>query len=188
MRHGAGWIGRPTSQRRIQSPEWVEIAGDQGLITLFPLGLPLHERVGVRMLDTPLVVAGGRSGRFQFAISLDAAYPTATALWLATCGKGAATKSLNLPGAAEGWLLHVGAKNILVTHVDPLADAREGVRVRLLETEGRSASATLAAYRPFRSARHTDLRGEPISQLAVVDGEVRFHSGAYQWLQIEAEW
>ena len=188
LRHGVGWIGRPSDRRRIESPEWVEITGSQGPITLLAAGLPRHERIGPRMLDTPLAVAGQGRGRFQFAVGLDCAYPTATALWLLTCGCQTEQSFLSMPGAAEGWFLHVDARNVLTTHVEPLTDGRAGLRIRLLETEGRRANATLSAYRPLRSARHTDLRGEPTSELSVVDGQVRLHVGPYQWLQVEAEW
>ncbi len=188
LRHGVGWIGRPAGRRRIESPEWVEVAGSQGLITLFALGLPVHERIGPRMLDTPLAMANEQQGRYQFAVGLDCEYPTATALWLRTPGSDVERRSLAAPAGAEGWFLHVGARNVLMTHIEPLTGGRDGLRMRLLETEGRRADATLSAYRPLHTARHTDFRGEPTSQLSVVDGEVRLLIRPYQWMQVEAEW
>lgn len=188
LRRGAGWIGCSARGRRVESPEWVQIVGSQGPITLLPLGLPLHERIGTRMLDTPLVTAGRQQGRFQLAIGLDCEYPTTTALGLPTAGDPSAVKSLGGLSATDGWFVHVSAKNLVLTHLAPLGSDRQGLRARLLETEGRPATSSLAAYRPFRSAQYTDFRGEPTAETSVVDGQVHFHAGPHQWVQIEAEW
>jgi hypothetical protein len=92
------------------------------------------------------------------------------------------------PSSATGWFLHVGASNVLLTHIEPLAAPQAGVRVRVLEIEGRETLTTLAAFRPIRAARRTDFRGQPAGVLSVRDGRVEFDIGAHRWIQLEAEW
>ena len=105
-----------------------------------------------------------------------------------TSGHASTTTWPNRPAAPRGWFLHVGAKNVIVTHVEPIADDRPGVRLRLLETEGLDTRTKLSAYRPFLAARSTDFRGQPTGVLSVVDGQVQFDIGPHRWMQIEAEW
>jgi hypothetical protein len=90
--------------------------------------------------------------------------------------------------APSGWLLHVGARNVIVTHVEPLDLPAAGVRLRILETEGHGVRTSVTAFRPFRAARQTDFRGELIGTLPVVDGRAQLEIGAFRWMQIEAEW
>jgi hypothetical protein len=95
-----------------------------------------------------------------------------------------------LPGELpqpRGWFLHLGARNLIVTHLELLQE-RTGVRCRILETEGREVETTLAAYRPFRSAHTTDFRHTDNEVLSIVEGQVRLHIGRHRWLQIEALW
>jgi hypothetical protein len=88
----------------------------------------------------------------------------------------------------RGWFLHVGAKNVIVTHLEPLGSDRPGIRMRLLETEGRQVRSKLSAFRPFRAAQATDFLGETTELLSVVDGRVQLEIGPHRWLQVEAEW
>ena len=92
------------------------------------------------------------------------------------------------PAAPSGWLLHISAKNVIVTHIEPLIGEQDGVRLRLLETEGRDASTKIAAYRPISAARRTDFLGGSAALLSVVDGQVRLDIGPHRWVQVEAEW
>jgi hypothetical protein len=109
-------------------------------------------------------------------------------LAIATCGDIPAMRWPVQPSTPTGWLLHVSAKNVLVTHVAPVAGERSGVCVRILETEGRGTQAKLAAFRPFVTARSTDFLGMSTGVLSVDEGLVQFDIGPHQWLQIEAEW
>lgn len=188
FRRGVQWVGRETTREKIESPEWVEVFDGLGTITCFGLGLPFHRRAGPTWLDTLLLVAGEERNRWQFAIGLDCPYSTQTALGLLTTGRPTVATLPSRPPTPCGWFLHASAKNIIVTHIEPLAAPQIGIRVRLLEIEGRAAQATLAAFRPFQAARTTDFRGNPAAILSVVDGQVRFDVGPYRWLQVEAEW
>jgi hypothetical protein len=152
------------------------------------MGLPFHRKVGLTWLDTIMCVAGESQRRFQFAIGLDCPYPTQTALALLTAG---AARPVQLPfklPQPRGWFLHLGARNLVMTHVELLADERLGIRCRILETEGRSVETTFEGYRPFRAAQITDFRGTTSEVLSVVDGAARIDIGPHRWIQLEAEW
>jgi len=188
VRRGGHWMGHETGRERIESPEWVQIDDGIGTITCFGLGLPYHRRSSPNWLDTLLAVAGEDRRRFQFALALDENYPLRTALGLLTAGQARILTLSTEPSSSRGWFLHVGAKNIVATHIEPLVDQAAGLRIRLLETEGRDTHTTLDAFRPFRAARATDFRGHSTGVLSMVDGRVEFDIGAHRWIQIEAEW
>ncbi len=188
FRRGMQWQARETGRERIESPEFVEISNGVGNIVCFGFGLPFHRRPSTTWLDTLLCVAGESRRRFQFAVGLDCTYPTQTALALLTSGCSRST-ALPFPlPQSHGWFLHVGTKNLLITHLEMLAVERAGIRCRILETEGREVETTLAAYRPFRAAHTTDFRANDNQLLSIVDGQVQFDIGPHRWIQIEAEW
>jgi alpha-mannosidase len=217
VRRGGQWLSHETARERIESPGWVEIVDIAGTISCFGFGLPFHRRASPTWLDTLLIVAGEERRHFQFALAIDEAYPLRTGLGLFTCGHAPTMTVPTEPTISRGWFLHVGAKNIIATHLEPLstkivgglseadhappsntASASEtpptsdsvssGIRVRLLETEGRDTHTTLAAFRPFTEARTSDFRGNSTGVLSVVDGRIEFDIAAHSWIQIEAEW
>jgi alpha-mannosidase len=188
VRRGGNWTSYETGRGRIESPEWVEIHDGGGTVTCFAFGLPYHRRASPTWLDTLLVVAREERRQFQFALALDESYPLRTALGLLTAGQTSIISLPTEPTNSRGWFLHVGAKNIVATHIDRLAGPLPGIRVRLLETEGRDTRTSLTAYRSFAAARATDFRGNARGVLSMVDGRVEFDIAAHQWIQIEAEW
>jgi alpha-mannosidase len=188
VRRGQQWAARETEREHIESPEFVEIDDVIGRVTVFAMGLPFHRRPAPNWLDTLLMVAGEERRQFQFAIGLDQPYPTRGAV-------GATTSDAVILAAApagmtadRGWFLHIGAKNVLVTHVESLPSSATGMRVRLLEIEGRDTHAAISAFRPFAAARQTDFRATEIEVLSVTSGAAEVHLGPYRWVQIEAEW
>jgi alpha-mannosidase len=189
VRRGVNWQARETSKRQIESPEWVEISDGERSCTCFGLGLPYHTLGDPTWLDTILAVQGDTGEHRQFAIGLDCANPTATSLAALTAGFA---QPLELPSAVpspQGWLFHLGAKNVVVTHFELLdGGASRGLRVRLLESAGVAVRTRLTAFRPMREARRTDLCGRDSEALPVVDGRVTLEFGPHRWLQVEAEW
>ena len=119
---------------------------------------------------------------------MDDAYPTQIALGLLTPNSHCVTKTLGAEAPHKGWVLHTGAKNVLVTHLAPLEDPRRGIRVRLLETEGRAATVRLAGWRPFASGQRTDLRQQPLGELVVDEERLVAHVQPFQWVQLEGYW
>ncbi len=187
LRCGAQWFYRDANGERIFSPEWVEISDGMNPITCFSFGLPLHRRASPTWLDT-LLIGTADNQLFQFAVGLDCRFPTQMALALLTAGRPSTTKLQSQPNSNRGWFLHIGAKNVIVTHLEPLEGDRNGIRLRLLETAGHDVRTNVAAFRPFRSARQTNFRGQADGVLSIVEGEVRLEICSHRWLQIEAEW
>jgi alpha-mannosidase len=188
IRRGIDWGARDVSRDKIESPEWVEIDDSIGRITCFAFGLPYHRRAAPNWMDTLLVVAGEERRRFQFAIALEAANPTQMAAGLLMCGDPYLAELPNAQNAPQGWFLHVAAQNAILTHIEPLVDPAAGVRIRVLETAGKDVRTSLSAFRPFQTARITDLRGNSLEVLSVNDGAAQFDLGPNRWIQIEAEW
>ena len=184
------------SGRSLDSPDWLEISGETGTrrcVTLFPRGLPYHRRVHPQSLDTLLIVPGEDACRFRLAVGLDCRYPLQMALGLFTPKEDCVSTAVRLPESLSGWFLHVSAGNVLVTHMESLSAATgdemgRGLRMRLLETEGRSVAVRLSAFRPFVTGHLTDFRAQPLDSLAVEEGALVVEVGAYQWLQLEARW
>jgi alpha-mannosidase len=188
VRRGGNWMAYETGRERIESPEWIEINDGIGAVLCCAFGLPYHRRASPSWLDTLLIVASEERRRFQFALALDESYPLRTTLGLMTAGQNPIMSLPLEPNSSRGWFLHVGAKNIVATHIERLSGPRGDIRVRLLETEGRATQTSLAAYRPFAAARTTDFRGNSSGVLSMVDGSIAFDIAAHQWIQIEAEW
>jgi alpha-mannosidase len=188
VRRGEQWTARETERDRIESPEWVDIDDVLGRVTCFALGLPFHRRSAPNRLDTLLLVAGEDCRRFQFAIGLDQPYPTRGAVGTLSAGQPCLAQLGCEQPAESGWFLHLGAKNALVTHIAPLPAPAVGVRLRILETEGRETRTKLSGFREFKAARTTDFRANAIEVLSVAGGRAEFDIGPYQWIQIEAEW
>ena len=59
---------------------------------------------------------------------------------------------------------------------------------RILETEGRSGTCKLSAFRPIVSARRLDLLGDPLDDLKVDDGSVAIEITGHGWVEVEARW
>jgi hypothetical protein len=189
MRHGAGWIAQNAQGARLESPDWIEVCSSGNAtqtVTLFPLGLPYHRRVSLRAIDTLLITAGETANQFRFAIGLNCAYPQQTSLDLLTCDADCVTNSAEMPPAASGWFFHVSARNVLITNWELLPEY--GVRLRLLETEGRSASARLTCFRPFVTGQLTDFCEQALEELPVDEGRLVVAMRPYQWLQLEGTW
>jgi alpha-mannosidase len=188
FRRGRNWCGRETTRECIESLEWVEIDDGIGAITCYALGLPFHRIPALARLDSLLLVAGEERRRFQFALSIDRNYPTHAALALLSAAEPDVCHAASPLSTPTGWFLHVGAKNVLCTHVEPLQTENGGMRMRLLETEGRHTQTTVAAFRPFQSAWITDFRGNRSDVLSVSEGRAEIDFNPYSWMQIEAEW
>jgi alpha-mannosidase len=188
FRRARQWCGRETSRECIESSEWVEIDDGVGAITCYALGLPFHRIPALARLDSLLLVAGEERRRFQFALSIDRNYPTHAALALMSAADPLVCESPAPLPTPTGWFLHVGAKNVLCTHIEPLQSANGGMRMRLLETEGRHTQTNVSAFRPFQTAWITDFRGNRSDVLSVTDGRAEIDLHPYGWAQIEGEW
>jgi alpha-mannosidase len=188
VRRGGHWMAFETGRERIESPEWVEITDTMGQTTCLAFGLPYHRRASPSWLDTLLVIAGEERRQFQFALAVDETYPLHAALGLATSSQVPLMTLPTDPPASRGWFLHIGARNVVATHLEHMAGPPEKLRIRVLETEGRATTTTLTAFRAFTSAQITDFRGNSTAVLSVDDGRIEFDIEPHGWIQIEAEW
>jgi alpha-mannosidase len=184
---GVNQATQPTEAKKLEAPLFVELRAEKFRTTILTGGLPYHRRVGLRMLDSLLVVRGQQGRVFQMGIGLDLPYPQANA-WELLTPPVVLAETAPPPLAATGWFCHVDLRNILATHWAPLVEqgAVVGFNVRLLETEGRPGRARLRVFRPIASARQVDFRGETLAALVLEDGAAIIDFTAHEWVQIEA--
>lgn len=196
LARGIAGVRQATTARRFESPEFIDIDSGTSSVTLLSGGLPYHRRSEGRMLDSLLVVRGESRRQFRFALGVDVAHPAAAAMQLLEPGLLHFEHS-PAPAAASGWFFHVGAKNVVATHWEPLLDATadsagveaiKGFRVRLLEIDGNAGRVPLRAFRSLAYARQADFVGETILELYVDDDKIMLDFGPYELLEIEAHW
>ncbi|MDD4268145.1 MAG: hypothetical protein GXY25_11715 [Pirellulaceae bacterium] len=185
---GLGTASLARESPQIEAPYYLDIRSEPLRTTILTGGLPYHRRLGLRKLDTLLIVAGETRRKFQLGVGIDLphAYPAAMerlAPETVVRNAGAA------PGNRTGWLFHLSAKNVVATAWEPIfrADRVEGVRVRLAENENRAVETVLRCFRPVAAARKVDFLGGNAKQLAIDGDRVRLQIGGHQWLQVEIE-
>jgi alpha-mannosidase len=176
--------------RQLEAPLYLEIDDARARTAILTAGLPFHRRRGRRMLDSLLVVRGERARKFRLGIGVDLRNPTQEALGLLAPSVIVRQHSPPPAPSGSGWLFHVNARNVIATYWAPLVhESRvEGVRVRLLETDGRAARVRLACFRNISSASQVDFRGHSLGQCRIEEGVVCLNVAAHEWLEVEARW
>ena len=175
-----------TDTERLESPHFVDIRVDERRTTLLCGGLPYHRRLGLRKLDTLLVVQGETARRFRLGVGIDLPNPMPAALgWLAppTLLPGMAP-----PPAPSGWLFHLDSRNVVATSWEPIAaDGRlDGFRVRLLETEGVNTQLALRTFRPAKSAQRIQTGDNPPLDLTVDGDRIVVDLVPHAWVEVVA--
>jgi alpha-mannosidase len=140
------------------------------------------------MLDSILVVRGEQRRTFRFGIGIDLKQPLHDALGLLTPEMICYQQALPTSPHNSGWLFHVDARNVIATAWEPLntETGALGFRVRLIESAGRSVTATLSAFRPIQSARRVDFLGQDAAECTLDEGRVQLQFDAHQWIELEA--
>jgi len=179
-------MSRPSEAAQLEAPHFIDLRLGKVCTTILTAGLPYHRRLGLRKLDTLLVVRGERARSFQLGIGVDLRYPLPAALDLLAPQTISAASTP--PLSASGWLFHLDARNVIATRWEPVRSAGRacGFRVRLLETEGRKVRRGLRSFRPLESARKTDFRGDAQTELSVEDDRIEIQIGSHEWVQVEA--
>jgi alpha-mannosidase len=170
-----------------EAPQFIEIDNGENRVAVLTGGLPYHRLVDHRMLDSLLIVRGETQRNFRIAIAVCESHPLPAAMaWLA----GNVELTGACPTSSSGWLLHVGARNVHVTHLAPLVEQGRvlGFRARLLETAGRAGRTPLTALRPLRSARMLNFLGKSLGDCRIEDGKALVDLSAYEWSEFEARW
>ena len=179
-------VAVPTDVDRLEAPHFIEIRSGKGRTTLLAGGLPFHRRLGLRKIDTLLVVRGETARRFRLGIGIDLRHPMHEAI--ALLSPRCELEDVPPPPAQCGWLFHLDVGNVVATSWEPLFEASrlDGFRVRLLETEGKRARLGLRAVRPLRCAQRL-LPGEtPPVELTVEGDRLEVEIGPYAWVAVEA--
>jgi alpha-mannosidase len=180
---------QPVSEKRFESPHYVEISDGKNSTTILTGGLTFHRRQDERMLDTLLITRGERQRNFRFGIGVDLAYPMHDAI-------GLLTQPIVIPdcprpsSGSSGWLLHLSSRNVIATSIEPLTEGDKviGFRARLLETAGRPANLTVSAFHEIKSATITDFEGAAITELKIEDGKAKLDMAAHEWIELHARW
>lgn len=177
----------PTDAKRIEAPDFIEIEDGDGRVTIFPGGLPYHRRMGMRMLDTLLVVRGESQRRFRMGIGLDIPHPMATAMELFVPPLVVPAGDRQPKPGSSAWLFHVDARNVIATHWAPWFEEGRllGFRARLLETEGRAGRVRLRCFGRPAQARQVDFHGKTLCELKHEGDTVFLDFTAFEWVQLE---
>ena len=193
--NGTGYI---TTHLRPQTPDYLELRLLHQSTTIFPGGLPFHQREGGRMLDMILMPAGEPTQTFDLAIGLDREQPMQTALGLATPTTVVPTTKGPPHIGAKGWLFHLDASNLVLTRLMPgglelpqegaaAANKTDAVTARLLECSGFSTAAEMRCVRnPLRVAL-LDARGQLLVDGTYSGDAALFHVGPGEFVQVQVQ-
>jgi hypothetical protein len=166
--NGTGYI---TNHPRPQTGEYLEIRMGRQSTTIFPGGLPFHQRQEGRMLDVILIPEGEKTTAFDLGIGLDRDAPMLTTLGIASPIAVVPTTKGPPHIGASGWLFHLDAMNLLLTRLmpgametvaegaEPNPEPRDAVTARILECGGHSGHAELRCLRDPQRAALLDARG-----------------------------
>ncbi len=178
------------NRKQLEAPLYIEIDNEEMQTTILTGGLPYHKRIGDRMLDTMLSVRGERQKKFRLGLGVDLPQPHNEALGLLAPATLAYQTASAPQSGDSSWLFHIDARSVVATHWEPIAEGDKvvGVRVRLLETSGRSARARLSAFRPIRSARTMNFTGESRGECQLNEGRIQLELSPSEWIELEILW
>ena len=180
----------PIRHDKVVAPEFVEVV-DPGnsRISLLSGGLPFHRRVGDRMLDSLLIVAGESVREFEFGIAVDS--PTSAAAAIAYLSPPVILPAGSTYCQRNGWIFSCNCKNVVVTYLRPIYDESGkaiGVTLRLIETEKRSGELTLRFPFNLTAAARTNFLGEKLNDLDFDGDRVICNFCEHQYFQLECCW
>jgi alpha-mannosidase len=175
---GVGMIGRRTHRRRLEAPHFLDLRSGSVEVTLLSSGLPYHVLVEDGQIDTLLIVPGETARRFQFAVGFNLS-SSAESAWAILAPPMVLTEKQAEVRPDSGWLLHLSAPQVVVTHGEITSTGTEtwAMRLRLLETSGRRTSVTLQTFREIFQADKLDFLGTRIGELSPQDDRVVLELG-----------
>ena len=180
-------VRQRASGSRLEAPQYVEVESDKNT-ALLTGGLPFHRRVGRRFLDTILVVSGETETRFQLGIGLDLPQPVHYARQFGVSPLVVNEIAAPPAGKNSGSLLHVDARNVVVTHWEVWMEEGQvvGYKARLMESAGRPVRARLTSCRAVSAATQFKLGGEKIAECDLDQGRVILQLTANEWVELKA--
>jgi alpha-mannosidase len=174
--------------KRIVAPHYIELEDPKHRTAILTGGLPFHRLVGMRKLDSLLVVRGERERKFRVGIALDLTHPMQDALSLLAPIPVVKQTAAAPQVGTSSWLFHIDSRNVVATHWSPIVEEGRvsGFRARLLETSGRTSKVGLSTFRPAASAQRVDFAGQKVVPLNIEDGKIQLELAQRQWVEIEA--
>jgi alpha-mannosidase len=125
---------QPTELTRLESPHFVDIRSDALRTTILCGGLPCHRRIGLRKLDTLLVVQGETARRFRLGVGIDLPNAMHAAMGFL------APKTICFPAAPpptnHGWLFHLDHRNVIASRWEPIIMSPLPTNLRSVPGEG----------------------------------------------------
>lgn len=187
--------------KRFVAPMGVLIDEGERQTLLTGHGLPLHRIVGDRFVDTP-IASPNDSGQvsFDFSCVLDSPHPVAVARACMIPPVALAVETLAVDAKAsaiktnQAWLVHVSAKEVLVTDFQTVRrkDGKLATRFKAVQTRPKTSQVRLQFCTFAEAAFVADHRGvdRPLEELPedvrCNDGVVEFSLSGHQVIDMVA--
>ncbi|WP_425614297.1 hypothetical protein NA78x_004164 [Anatilimnocola sp. NA78] len=177
----------PAGGKQFEAPHYIDLVTLKDNTTIFTGGLPFHRRHDARMLDSLLITRGERARKFTFGIGIDVKYPLTEAISLLS-GPVVVERAAKPHSGTTGWLAHIDARNVLVTSCEPLVEEGRvaGLQLRLLETEGRPAKASIRTFRALGSGHVVDYQSNVLRDCEAEEGKLRVELTPHEWIWVTA--
>ena len=172
--------------------EWIEIDDVEYRTYLLTSGMPFHQRVEERFLESLLGLGSAGSLRRRIGIGFDLPNPSVTASQFGQAPLSAPLMTTSSAAPSDpAWLMHVDAKNVILQLESPLVDRSgncAGLRVHLSELGGKSVTARIRALREVREAHRVDYHGNRIAKLTVEGDTTSIAIRPHEMTFIDLEW
>lgn len=182
----------PLGDRRVESTGPIEIDDNDHRVTLIYDHLPFHQRTGMRMLDSLLIVHGETRRKFSCEIAIDSSHAARVANDALVPVQTIPLE--RLPTNQSAWLYHVNAPSVQLinmqpdqarvqiksespeadTSIDNEYEEVKGYRFDFIETESLHVSAKLSTFKPPKKAWELDFTGKVLEELTICDDQVQF--------------
>lgn len=190
LRRAVNQLQERAEAKRFEAPNYIDIDDNGRHVTLLTGGYPFHRRANLRQLDTLLIVQGEQTRSFQLGVGVNLSYPSQSSLAQFAPLPVLPATAAPPAGPSSSWLFHIDSRNVVATAWIPLVEEGNltGLRVRLLETAGRSARTRIRACRAIASAQRQNFQGAPEAACRVEDGAAVVRVAANEWIEVSARW
>jgi hypothetical protein len=185
---GVNSTSHVSNHTRPVSPEFLELQSGSERTTIFPGGLPFHQRHGTRMVDVILVPEGEKSDAFDLALGIEREFPAQTALGLCSPATVLPTEKGPPHIGPSGWLFHLDAPNLMLTSFRPVAQSQAAGVATLLETSAYGGSVEMRCARNPSRAMLIDSAGNSTADVSVFNDAVSFEVNANDLVRLKMEW